>query len=77
MQIHADILGKPIAVLDEPHAAALRAAVCAAVATGWYDNVRTAAAAFTRPGRAFFPNPEYQQVYREGYARYLAGYDVH
>jgi ribulose kinase len=77
MQIHADILGKPIAVLDEPHAAALGAAVCAAVATGWYDNVRTAAAAFTRPGRAFFPNPEYQQVYREGYARYLAGYDVH
>ena len=77
MQIHANILEKPIALLNEPHAAALGAAMCAAVTTGWYDQVQAAAAALTRSRRTFFPNREHSEFYREGYAHYLAGYAAH
>lgn len=77
MQIHADILGKPITVLDEPHAAALGAAICAATAANWYDQIQAAAPALTRLGQIFFPNPEHQQVYQQGYQHYQAGYLAH
>ncbi len=77
MQMHADILGKPITVLDEPHAAALGAAICAATATNWYDQIQAAATALTRLGQIFFPNPENQQVYQQGYQHYQAGYLAH
>jgi ribulose kinase len=74
MQIHANILEKPVTVLNEPHAAALGAAMCAAVTAGWYDQVQAAAAALTRSGRTFLPDPEHSEFYREGYTRYQAGY---
>jgi ribulose kinase len=77
MQMHADILQRPVTVLDEPLAAALGAAMCAAVAAGWHDHIRAAAAALTRSGRTFLPQPEYWQVYQEGYMHYLSGYAAH
>ena len=77
MQMHADILGKPVTVLDEPYAAALGAAICATVAAGWYDQVQAAAGALTHLGRTYFSQSERQEMYQEGYRHYLAGYSAH
>ena len=48
-----------------------RAGVLAAVAAGWYDDARSAAAAMTSTGASFDPQPAtqefYDQLYREVY----------
>ena len=77
MQIHADVLGKSITVLDEPNAAALGAAICSAVATGFYSNLRHAAEALAHLGRTFTPDLARQVIYDAGYLDYLAGYTAH
>jgi len=77
MQIHADVLGKSITVLNEPNAAALGAAICSAVATGFYSDLRQAAEALAHPGPTFTPNPTRQLIYNTGYSDYLAGYAAH
>lgn len=77
MQIHADVLGKPITVLAEPGAAALGAAICAAVATGLYNDLRSATRALTHPGQTFTHDPDHRSIYDAGYAEYLSGYASH
>lgn len=77
MQIHADVLGKSITMLKEPYAAALGAAICSAVATGFYSGLRQAAEALAHPDRTFTPDPARQLIYEAGYSDYLAGYAAH
>ncbi len=77
MQIHADALGKPITVLGEPQAAALGAAICAAVATGFYRDLRQAAEALTHPGHTFTPDPDRQLIYDAHCSDYLSDIAAH
>lgn len=70
-QIVADITGKRVVRAGTAEATCLGAAILAAVAVGWYDDARSAAAAMTRSGTIFEPDPPtekfYDQLYREVY----------
>ncbi len=74
MQMHADILGYPIIVLDEPCAVARGAAICASVATGRHRDLRSACKTSVYPCRFYVPDPDHHHVYEEGYRIYRAGY---
>ncbi len=77
MHIHADVLQVPITVLDEVHAAALGAAMCAAVGTRHYSTLQTAASAMTRAGVTYRPDSERAAVYQRGFEDYRATYVAH
>jgi ribulose kinase len=57
MQLHADSIGLPIETLDEPSAAALGAAICAAACSGLHPDLGSAAEAMTRRGPGYVPDP--------------------
>jgi xylulokinase len=69
-QIHADVLGIPIEVLDIPDAAVAGAAVCAAVAAGVFGDFQRAADAFARPGGRHEPVAGHAGTYDRLYATY-------
>lgn len=76
MQITADVFGM---TAERPHvyeASGLGAAINAAVGLGRYPDHAAAAAAMTRPGRSFTPDPEARAVYERLYRRvYRRMYD--
>ena len=57
MQLHADSIGLPIETIDEPSAAALGAAICAAACIGLHADLGSAAEAMTRRGPRYVPEP--------------------
>ena len=70
MQLYADVLGMPIRVCTSTQATAKGIAVFAAVASGYYDNVRDAAAVISdKCSVCYTPNPnntaKYWPLYRE------------
>ena len=71
MQTMADVLGMPIRIHQFKHTCALGAAIFAAVVAGIYPTVEEAMAAM---GRGFdveyYPNPQYQEVYKRRYKQY-------
>jgi len=71
MQMMADVLGMPIRIHQFKHTCALGAAMFAAVVAGIYPTVEEAMAAM---GRGFdveyYPNPQYQEVYKRRYKQY-------
>jgi len=71
MQTMADVLGMPIRIHQFKHTCALGAAMFAAVVAGIYPTVEEAMAAM---GRGFdveyYPNPQYQEVYKRRYKQY-------
>jgi ribulose kinase len=71
MQIHADVLGRPLLRLPAGEPVTLGAAMCAAVGAGTYPDLPAAAAAMTvtRPG--WLPDPERSRAYEPLYASYL------
>ena len=71
MQIHADVLGRPLLRLDADQPVTLGAAMCAAVGTGAYPSLAVAAAAMSATSRGWLPDPERQQAYQPLYASYL------
>ncbi|MCG8351996.1 MAG: FGGY-family carbohydrate kinase [Chloroflexales bacterium] len=62
-QIIADVTGKRVTPTGSSEATCLGAGILAAVAAGWYPDARQAAAAMTRLGTSFTPQPEVQQFY--------------
>lgn len=62
-QIVADVTGIPVTRSTTTEATCLGAAILAAVAVGWYADVRSAAAAMTGTGARFTPDEEKQAVY--------------
>jgi ribulose kinase len=58
---------------NTPEATCLGAGVLAAVAAGWYDDARSAAAAMTSAGESFGPQPAAQQIYDRLYREVYRG----
>jgi len=71
MQIHADVLGRPLLRLSSPDPVTLGAAMCAAVGAGAYPDLPAAAAAMTRAVPGWVPDPDRSQAYEPLYASYL------
>ncbi len=70
MQIHADVIGRPLLRLAAPQPVTLGAAMCAAVGAGAYRDLPAAAAAMTSLGPGWQPDPDRHQIYEGLYAEY-------
>ncbi len=70
MQLKADVLGRPVVVLETTESAALGVALLGARAAGLIDSVTEAAKQFARTGREFVPDPHRSAVYNERLAIY-------
>lgn len=81
MQIYADVLKRPLAVVGTDQGSALGAAIFAAVAagkeSGGYDTVREASAAMKqKPSRVYMPRSGNSVIYDKLYADYLMLYKL-
>ncbi len=65
MQLKADVLGRPVTVLETTEAAALGVALLGARAAGRIESALDAAKQFARTGRRFEPHAERSSVYNE------------
>ena len=74
LQIHADVLGRPISLPRESEACALGSALVAAVHSGHYSNLEEAAGRMVQIAEEIEPNHANSQAYDDQYGRYLATY---
>ena len=74
VQIHADVLGWPVALPRENEACALGSALVAAVHAGHYANLHEAAQQMVQIGDVIEPRSQYRTVYDDHYAKYRATY---
>lgn len=72
MQMHADAFGLRLETLDEPAAAALGAAICAATCVGMHPDLGSAAEAMTRHGATYAPNRDASDAFEALLREYLA-----
>jgi sugar (pentulose or hexulose) kinase len=72
-QIIADVTGKRVVRSANPEATCLGAGIQAAVVAGWYRDVVEAAAAMTRMGATYEPDPATQAVYNQLYREVYLG----
>ena len=76
MQIYADVLRRPLHLIDSEQGPALGAAIHAAVAAGAYEDIHAAAAAMGRVRRDVYePDEGRADVYDELFAHYTALHD--
>jgi xylulokinase len=66
-QIIADVTGVPVVRSLTSEATCLGAGILAAVAAGWYPDAYAAAAAMSRDGQRFVPDPARQAMYQNIY----------
>ncbi|WP_165066014.1 FGGY-family carbohydrate kinase [Paludisphaera rhizosphaerae] len=71
LQIHADVLQKPIHLTREGESCALGSAMCAAVAAGIYKDFDEAAGAMVAIERVVEPDPKNAAVYDDLFAQYV------
>ena len=71
LQIHADILKKPVHLARESEACALGAAMAAAVAAGIYTDFDDAARAMVAIERVVEPDPANAQLYDDLFVKYV------
>lgn len=76
MQIHADILNKPIHLPQESEACLLGSAMVAAVHTGHHSNFSEAAKEMVRMASVVEPNPANVKEYQELYHYYVESYQA-
>jgi FGGY-family pentulose kinase len=74
LQIHADVLGRPIHVPRDSEACALGSAMVAAVHSGHYANLEEAAARMVQIAEVLEPHSKHKNAYDYAYAKYLATY---
>jgi FGGY-family pentulose kinase len=74
LQIHADVLQKPIHLARETEACALGSTMAAAVAAGIYPEFDAAARAMVAIERLVEPNPAHAEVYDNLFAQYVELY---
>lgn len=71
MQVYADVLRRPLSIIDSDQGPALGSAIHAAVAAGVYPEITAAAAAMGKVRRAVYrPDPASADVYDRLYAEY-------
>ncbi|GAB1824624.1 ribulokinase [Herbidospora sp. RD11066] len=76
MQTYADVLRKPLAVIESDQGPALGSAIHAAVAAGAYPDIPSAAAAMgKRKAKAYVPDPDRAAAYDRLYAEYRILHD--
>jgi FGGY-family pentulose kinase len=76
MQIHADVLGQPIYLSQDPQACALGSAIVAATHAGLWDDLESAARAMVKIDRTIEPNRAHRTVYDNLFGEYQATYDA-
>lgn len=74
LQVHADTLGLPLQLTEEPEACALGSAILAATGAGHFSSIDDACAAMVRVARTIQPDMARHAAYAPIYARYLAAY---
>jgi ribulose kinase len=74
LEIHADVLGRPIHVPGDPEACALGSAMVAAVHTGHFASLDAAAKSMVAHSGVIEPDAARQRVYEGLYQRYRATY---
>jgi FGGY-family pentulose kinase len=74
LQIHADILQRPIHLTRDPEACALGAAMAAAVGAGLYPDFDAAGRAMVAIDRVIQPDPANRAIYDDLFGRYVALY---
>jgi FGGY-family pentulose kinase len=74
LQVHADVLQRPIHLTRETESCALGAAMSAALAAGIYPDFDAAARGMVKVERVVMPNPENAGVYDELFGRYVGMY---
>lgn len=74
MRIHADVMGIPLVIAPYPDMSVVGAAICAAVASGFYPDLPEAAHAMTKRGRLIEPDPDTHSRYDDFYEEYRWGY---
>jgi FGGY-family pentulose kinase len=74
LEIHADVLGRPLYVPHVPEACALGSAMLAAVHAGHFANLAEAARSMVKVACMIEPDPGRQKVYDGHYQRYRATY---
>ena len=70
-QIFADVNQKPVEVVEGQEIGALGAAVCAAVAADFHDDLESAASAMCRVSNLFEPDPTTKDLYERRYAEFV------
>jgi L-ribulokinase len=76
LQIYADVLRRPLSVIDSDQGPALGSAMHAAVAAGAYPDIRAAAAAMGKVRRDVYrPDDAAAHVYDRLYAEYVRLHD--
>lgn len=71
MQIHADVLGRPLLRLTAGQPVTLGAAMCGAFGAGCYPDLPAAAAAMSATSQGWLPDAERHHAYQPLYASYL------
>jgi FGGY-family pentulose kinase len=74
LQIHADILGRPIQLPRDPEACALGSALVAAVHSGHYTGLEEAARGMVQLAEVVEPQERHRQAYDYYYGKYRATY---
>jgi FGGY-family pentulose kinase len=74
LQIHADVLGRPLHLPRDPEACALGSALVAAVHTGYYPDLAEAARRMVQMAEVIEPRAEHRAAYDDYYAKYVATY---
>jgi len=74
LQIHADVLGRPLHVPREAEACALGSALVAAVHTGHYPDLAEAARHMVQIADVIEPRQEHRPAYDYFYEKYIATY---
>lgn len=74
LQIHADTLGLPLEVTEQPEAPCLGAAILAAVGAGAYPDIDAGCAAMVRTARVITPDMDAHAAYAPIFARYQAAF---
>lgn len=70
MQIHADVIDRPLLMLEQRLPVALGAAMCAAAGLGLAGDLRSAAAEMSRTGPRIDPDQRNKPAYADGYHTY-------
>lgn len=74
LQIHADVLGRPIQLPRESEVCALGSALVTAVRTGNFATLEEAAGKMVQVAETIEPRSEHRAAYDEHYGHYLAAY---